>query len=1229
MQYEPNENSVTHKLTYAELVLRFTAVRDVPLRSVWSLRPGHRVCLVAENCLEWVVCHLACSDAGATVVQIDPALPCADIAELVRRSEAALVLSSRAAFARMVESQGGFFPPAPAAAAAAAGASGAAGAAARHPNPPVLDLEDPELRPFRPEPRRVPPPPDFEGIPPAERPDAGGNDGKGGGGSDPPADKIGALLFTSGTSGVPKGVMLRESSIIFSAEAFIDRFPASESDSTVMILPLHHIFPFMGTVVFLSLGATVTLVREMLPALITGSLEQTRPTFLIFVPRFYELFHTKILDGVRKAGGLKPCLFSCLLPCVGGCIGKAKAFKKVGAVFGGNVRYCISGGAPLSVAVGKAYESWGLPVAEGYGLSESCALVTVNPPTRRKIGSVGTGLPGTELRLGEGNEIQTRGPHVMAGYFRAEDATRSTFTDDNWLRTGDVGQLDAQGYLTIVGRIKELIVTSGGKKVSPFYVEEKYGPIEGAAEFAVFGQRLPGENAEDTEVAAVLDKDHFPKGTSEATMRDAVRAAFNARTGLIEPIYRIHRVHFLDALPLTGSKKVKRNLLSGLCTAAAAKDDSRAGHHKHHGHDHKASGSGGGGGGGGGGDDWDPLTRSIIEIMDPLRPEASRHPIDPSMGLQFVGLDSLGLTNAVGKVAETLDVPMSYMSMIRYASTHSDEAPLNTVADFCTFVRRVRDGEIDLGEQGVDRARLQQVAAGPLRSERGYPATGFQHGCFLAEEGEPKQAYITSRAFQVDLSGNSNNSDSSDNSSNNSNINESSAPASSVDLKALTAALAVLSRRHSSLRTSFAMDETASPPTLMARVHEPGAVPITPEVIRVSSAGAATAAASRAASENFDLTAAPLARVAIIIDGSSPASGPLVVFAIHHLIIDALSWFFFLTDLRMAYSFAVRGEPVVLPAGASERFDMDHFMAHERSAVVEAPGSTAAEHLRYWDTFQRRLSRRHFASPCGYGEPTDQLQFAIDAARARQLDAIAKAHGCSLFAVLFAVYSIVLHEHTREEAGDAARNTVCVHSAYSVRDRAEFATVVGPLISELGLAVDLAETDTFADVLVAARDESQAALRHQEYPYFAALDRYSGGGDPRHVRSSVAEVTGADPFRMRYLLTYYSFANTKLREYDIADLLAGLGGAALSLGGGGDAPVLRPAQLALEKPAGGNDLYLFASDLADGALGISMRFAPAAVPRATAERLAERFQQIATGVTEDGGVLRQVASWRA
>ncbi len=325
-------------------------------------------------------------------------------------------------------------------------------------------------------------------------------------------DDTATIIYTSGTMGQPQGVVLTHANIVSNVQSTAEVFPLGPTDVLLSFLPLSHVFERMVEFFCFWKGVRIGYAEglDTLPQ----NLREIRPTALAVVPRVLEKIQGKVMDGVRQLPGLKQRLFYWALavgkqlipfllegrtPPLGLRVKHALANRlvcaKVREQLGGRVGMLISGAAPLSKDIAEFFYALGLPVYEGYGLTETSPVVAVNCPGRTKLGTVGKVIPRVEVKLSDeeidaegrvGREILVRGPSITRGYYHLEEVNRSSFVD-GWLRTGDLGSFDSHGYLSITGRKKNLFKTSGGKYVSPEKLENLFQGDPYIYQIAVLG----------------------------------------------------------------------------------------------------------------------------------------------------------------------------------------------------------------------------------------------------------------------------------------------------------------------------------------------------------------------------------------------------------------------------------------------------------------------------------------------------------------------------------------------------------------------------------------------------------------------------------------------------------------------------------------------------------------------------------------------------------------------
>lgn len=302
-------------------------------------------------------------------------------------------------------------------------------------------------------------------------------------------DDLATIIYTSGTTGEPKGVMLTHTNIISNVIDAGEKYSFTESDSCLSVLPLSHIFERSAMYLYIFNGMAVHYAEsvERTPE----NLAEVRPTIFVGVPRIFEKVYAKAKLKAAQTGGLSERIFDLaievakavalrresrktvpMLLRIQNAIADILVFRKIRRFFGGRLRFCITGGAALSDEIFLIFTGAGIPIMQGYGLTETSPVISSNNPFEMRLGTVGKPIRNVRVRLAADGEIEVTGPGVMLGYYRKEASTREAFTTDGWFRTGDIGEIDADGFLRITDRKKELFKTSGGKYIAPSPIEQ-------------------------------------------------------------------------------------------------------------------------------------------------------------------------------------------------------------------------------------------------------------------------------------------------------------------------------------------------------------------------------------------------------------------------------------------------------------------------------------------------------------------------------------------------------------------------------------------------------------------------------------------------------------------------------------------------------------------------------------------------------------------------------------
>ncbi|MFA5335373.1 MAG: AMP-binding protein [Candidatus Omnitrophota bacterium] len=390
------------------------------------------------------------------------------------------------------------------------------------------------------------------------------------------AEDTAVIVYTSGTTGVAKGVELTYKNLMFQAKELNRLVNYTEGDNFLSMLPLNHMLEMTGGLLSpLYVGATITYCDSLKPANIIALMNETRTTVMITVPLILKIFH----DGIMKKAQSLPFLqrhffFACLHLCrfmlrLNIKPGKA-VFGRIHGQFGRHLRCFVSGGAPLDQAVEMDFNAMGFTILQGYGLTETSPVIAVNTFKELKYGSVGKPIPGVEVKLmkpdgtfGEEGEIVTRGDHVMKGYYRNPEKT-AEIIKDGWLHTGDIGKFDKDGFLYITGRIRNLIVLGGGKKVFPEEIEEVMSASPYIKEICVLGKiAAEGLKAGTEEVFAVivpnLERFEGAAKKDKELIRKKIEAEVSRLSGNLAEYKKISGLMlYFDELPKTSTRKIKR-----------------------------------------------------------------------------------------------------------------------------------------------------------------------------------------------------------------------------------------------------------------------------------------------------------------------------------------------------------------------------------------------------------------------------------------------------------------------------------------------------------------------------------------------------------------------------------------------------------------------------------------------------------------------------------------------
>ena len=317
---------------------------------------------------------------------------------------------------------------------------------------------------------------------------------------------VASIVYTSGTTGVPKGALLTHENLVFTSWSVIQTLLIEPHFETILFLPLAHVFARIIVYVCMRAAITVNIGESIEKA--ADNLKEIRPHFFASVPRAYERTYIKVTSSVQDAGGIKYRIFKWALG-VGYAVSKLQqqkrpvkgllefkhklanklVFSKIQAALGGNIVYTISGAAPLNKVIAEFFHACGILILEGIGMTENTSFSNVNRYDNYKFGTVGQLGPEIEQKIAPDGEVQFRGKNVMLGYYKSPEETADTIDKDGWLYTGDIGQIDEDGFLRITDRKKDLIITSGGKNVAPQRVEKTMLTSRYIGQVVVYGDQ--------------------------------------------------------------------------------------------------------------------------------------------------------------------------------------------------------------------------------------------------------------------------------------------------------------------------------------------------------------------------------------------------------------------------------------------------------------------------------------------------------------------------------------------------------------------------------------------------------------------------------------------------------------------------------------------------------------------------------------------------------------------
>ena len=541
-----------------------TQVRRVALGlRALGIRKGDRVAILSENRPEWLYADYGCLTAGVTDVPVYPTLPAEQVPDVVADAGAVAIFVSNAAQAAKIERMRVEMPllrhvitfEAIASAGATMTLAQLVAMGATDESPEAIARYEAEALAVEP-------------------------------------SALATLIYTSGTTGKPKGAMLTHDNFFSNTSATRDAVEVGPDDLALSFLPLSHVFERQADYLLFSRGCTIAYADSV--DTVPLNMMEVRPTMMMSVPRLYEKLYARVLDSAISAGGLKKQIFFWARGVAdrwadeklagrdpGGLLAlqyrfaQRLVFSKLKARVGGRLRFFVSGGAPLASEINKFFYAAGLTILEGYGLTETSPVISVNTPAAFRIGTVGKVIPGVEVQIAADGEILARGPNIMQGYFNRPDATAEAIDAEGWFHTGDIGVLD-DGYLRITDRKKDIIVTAGGKKIAPQPIENLVKTNKYVSQAVMIGDKrkfpiiLVVPNWEQVEKWAKI-KDILWTDRAQLLAMPTVQAKMDkevlsqltglARYEMPKRVVLLERDFSLDSGELTPTLKVKRRVV--------------------------------------------------------------------------------------------------------------------------------------------------------------------------------------------------------------------------------------------------------------------------------------------------------------------------------------------------------------------------------------------------------------------------------------------------------------------------------------------------------------------------------------------------------------------------------------------------------------------------------------------------------------------------------------------
>ena len=439
-----------------------------------GVRPGDRVAILSENCPEWIIVDQAILGLGAIVVPLYTTSGLEETAHVISDSGAKVIAANGP---EMVKKILGLSSSIPDLTAIVAMHTGAESTPAANGTPAVMTAAS------------------LSGAAPAAIVEGS-------------SDDLATIIYTSGTTGASKGVMLSHGNLLANAEDALAALGLNNTDMTLSHLPIAHSFErTAGYYTVAMAGGTIAFAESL--GQIASNLTELEPTVVLTVPRLLEVIHSRVMRTVETSPPMRQRLFKMALNAgeqaadyrnrgkplppmlaLSMAVFRRLVFARVRGIFGSRIRYLISGGAPLPTEINRFLSAAEVPIVEGYGLTEAAPVVAVNLHNgKTRIGTVGLPLKRIQVQTAPDGELLLRGPNIMKGYYKLEAETKEAIDENGWLHTGDIAKIDVEGYISITDRKKEIIVLSGGKNISPAYVEGKLTGDKFISQACVIGDR--------------------------------------------------------------------------------------------------------------------------------------------------------------------------------------------------------------------------------------------------------------------------------------------------------------------------------------------------------------------------------------------------------------------------------------------------------------------------------------------------------------------------------------------------------------------------------------------------------------------------------------------------------------------------------------------------------------------------------------------------------------------